>query len=83
MTTDPKANLAALNAIDALSPSAPLTTAEAAIYLRSSQDRLERMRKDGIGPVYAKGSGPNGDISYRMCDLDDWLASVKAGGTAR
>ena len=80
MATNPNANVAALNTIDAVPPAAQMTTAEAAIYLRSSQDRLERMRKDGIGPACVKATGSNGAISYRKCDLDDWLASVKAGG---
>jgi len=60
-----------------------LTTSEAAVFLRSSDAKLECMRKDGIGPAYGKDGGAHGAIQYRKRDLLDWLAAVKMGGKVR
>ncbi|MDN4040241.1 hypothetical protein [Massilia sp. YIM B02443] len=46
-----------LDAINALHPSTLLTTSEAAIFLRTSVTKMERLRKDGDGAAYIQGDG--------------------------
>ncbi len=46
-----------LGAIGALPSGALLTTSEAAVFLRTSVTKMERLRKDGHGPVYSQGGG--------------------------
>lgn len=67
-----------LNAIQALHPEIPLTTSEAAIFLRTSVTKMERMRKEGGGPTYSQGGalgakGTNQTCYYLKGDLIAWL----------
>lgn len=67
-----------LNAINALDPRIPLTTSEAAIFLRISVTTLERLRKTGGGPAYSQpGSvgvkGTNQTCYYLREDLEKWF----------
>jgi hypothetical protein len=56
-----------LAAISALDPSVMLTTSEAAIFLRTSVTKLERLRKEGGGPIYSQGGGVKAAGTNQMC----------------
>ena len=56
-----------LSAINALPPATLLTTSEAAIFLRTSVTKMERLRKDGEGPVYVQGGGKGARGSNQTC----------------
>jgi hypothetical protein len=63
-----------------------LTTSEAAAFLRSSVTALERMRRDGAGPVYvqagAKGArGTNQKCLYEKADLLAWQRERKVASS--
>lgn len=62
--------------LNALPPDIPLTTSEAAIFLRESVTSMERMRKDGSGPVYSQSGGANAKGTNQKClyDKSDLLA---------
>lgn len=67
-----------LNAIHALKPTIPLTTSEAAIFLRISVTTLERLRKNGGGPAYSQPGavgveGTNQTCYYLREDLEKWF----------
>jgi len=75
-------NLDILDRLHLLADSAALTTAEAAIFLRSSVSKLERLRAVGSGPAYAQGGaqgarGTNQPCLYEKSDLLDWLRAQK------
>ena len=65
-----------INFIEALAPSAKLTSKEAGAYLRVSQATLERWRVNGSGPEYIQGGkgarGTNQAIRYRKQALLEW-----------
>lgn len=73
------AELQALELLYRLPEQALLTTAEAAVFLRSSVRSLERMRQaGGGGPAYIQGgakgaSGSNQKCLYQKRDLIDWV----------
>lgn len=67
-------HLSVLDALHRLPDSAALTTDEAAIFLRVSVTTLERLRRDGNGPVYIQGGaagarGINQRVTYLKSDL--------------
>jgi hypothetical protein len=69
-----------LHFIEALAPSAKLTSKEACAFLRVSQTTLERWRVNGSGPEYIQGGGmgargTNQAIRYRKQALLDWEAA--------
>jgi hypothetical protein len=71
-----------LNTLHALHPDASLTTSEAAIFLRTSVTKMERLRKDGGGPTYSQGGGlsakgTNQSCLYAKGDLIAWLGGNK------
>jgi hypothetical protein len=49
-----------------------LTPERAAEYVGLSVPGLERMRREGTGPVFSKVNARV--VRYRLRDLDDWLA---------
>lgn len=70
--------LQAWQCIDALPDGFPLSTDEAALFLRCSISKMERMRRDGSGPVYiqaggANAKGTNQTVTYLKKSLQDWL----------
>lgn len=75
-------DLDVLEALHRLPPEAALTTNEAAIFLRISPRTLERMRKEGNGPMYLQpgkvnAAGTNQKITYRKSDLLSYQESIK------
>ena len=69
-----------INFVEALAPSAKLTSKEAGAYLRVSQSTLERWRADGSGPEYIQSGGPgargtNQAVRYRKQALLEWEAA--------
>lgn len=69
-----------INFVEALAPSAMLTSKEASAYLRVSQATLERWRVDGSGPEYIqrggkRARGTNQAIRYRKQVLLEWEAA--------
>ncbi len=63
-----------------------LTTSEAAVFLRSSVTSLERMRRDGTGPLYiqagGKGAfGTNQKCLYEVSDLLAWQRKNKVASS--
>ena len=69
-----------INFIEALAPSAKLTSKEACAYLRVSQATLARWRVDGSGPEYIQSGGPgargtNQAVRYRKQALLEWEAA--------
>lgn len=75
-----------LDAIHALHPATLLTTSEAAIFLRTSVTKMERLRKDGDGPPYIQGGGLNAKGSNQTClyekaDLLAWLKGNKVSSS--
>lgn len=77
------AELEALELLHRLPEQALLTTAEAAVFLRSSVRSLERMRQPGGGgPVFVQGgakgtAGSNQKCLYMKKDLIAWVESLK------
>lgn len=74
--------LSALERVHLLPADAPLTSSEAAIFLRISLSTLERMRRDGSGPVYLQSGrlgskGTNQKCRYFRADLLDYLRSTR------
>lgn len=72
--------LQAWQCIDALPDGFPLSTDEAALFLRCSISKMERMRRDGSGPVYiqagsSNAKGTNQTVTYLKKSLQDWLKS--------
>lgn len=70
--------LEAWQRIDALPDGFPLNTDEAALFLRCSISKMERMRRDGSGPVYIQAGGSNAkgtnqSVTYLKKSLQDWL----------
>lgn len=70
--------LAALEILARLPNDVVLTSAEAAVFLRLSLSTLERMRRDGSGPIYVQGGkagarGTNQKCLYKKQALIDWL----------
>lgn len=76
------ANLDVLERLHRLPDSVALTTAEAAVFLRSSVSALEAMRRGGAGPPYIQGGlrgaiGANQKCLYQKRDLLAWQDSQK------
>lgn len=65
----------------------PLTTSEAAIFLRSSVSALEKMRVRGSGPTYIQdltaSAGVNQKCLYRKSALLAWQNSNEVNSTVR
>jgi hypothetical protein len=75
-----------LDALDALKPSTLLTTSEAAIFLRTSVTKMERLRRDGGGPTYSQGGGAkavgtNQTCLYEKADLIAWVRGNKVSSS--
>ena len=75
-----------LDALEALRPSILLTTSEAAIFLRTSVTKMERLRKDGEGPSYTQGGGvkakgTNQTCLYEKGDLIAWIQGNKVSSS--
>ena len=88
--TDPKvSDLKALELIARLPDDTPLTTSEAAVFLRCSKSTLDKMRHPDAkkpGPRYAQGGslrseGSNQKVVYFKSDLKAWLQSNYASNT--
>jgi len=82
LEADYRAKLDILDRLHSLPNSAALTTVEAAIFLRSSVSKLERLRAVGSGPTYVQGGvngarGTNQPCLYEKSDLLDWLRAQK------
>ena len=81
-TTQTKINGTTMSVVDALAhvnampDSALLSTSEAAVFLRASVSKLERMRRDQIGPPYVAG-GQKNSVAYMKDDLKAWLVSIQ------
>jgi hypothetical protein len=80
--------LEALAVLHSLPDSTPLTTQEAALFLRSSVSALEVLRRCGTGLVYmqhsAKGlTGPNQKCLYQKRDLLAWIESNKVSSVVQ
>jgi hypothetical protein len=63
-----------------------LTTSEAAVFLRSSVSSLERMRRDGTGPLYTQDGGKgargiNQKCFYEKSDLLAWQRKNKVASS--
>ena len=77
------ADLSTLELLHRLPEQALLTTAEAAVFLRTSVRSLERMRQPGGGgPVFVQGGakgtvGSNQKCLYMKSDLLAWVESLK------
>jgi DNA-binding transcriptional MerR regulator len=56
-----------------------MTSKEAAVYLRISEDTLRRWRCRGLGPKYIR---INGRILYRLRDLERFLDLNECGSAA-
>jgi hypothetical protein len=55
-------------------PSPYLRSAEAAEYLRITENALIKWRKSGKGPIYHQPSGPGTrPVYYRIEDLEAWV----------
>lgn len=72
--------------LNAAPPEIPLTTSEAAIFLRESVTSMERMRKAGGGPVYSQSGGPDAKGTNQKClydkaDLLAWKESNKVSSS--
>lgn len=80
------ATLDILDRLHRMSDGVPLTTSEAAIFLRSSVSALEYMRAQGTGPTYSQ-AGANGVVGsnqkclYEKADLLAWIRSNKVTST--
>lgn len=61
-------------------PQGCLTPAEAARYLSISEKQLERFRRDGGGPRYAKPTRKL--VRYPIGELDAWIAEHLVSNTA-
>lgn len=75
-----------LDAISALRPDTLLTTSEAAVFLRTSVTKMERLRKDGDGPPYIQGGGlkakgSNQTCLYEKADLLAWIKGNKVSSS--
>lgn len=75
-----------LDAIHALPNGALLTTSEAAIFLRTSVTKMERLRKEGQGPAYSQGGsrgakGTNQACLYEKADLLAWHQANKVSSS--
>jgi glucose/arabinose dehydrogenase len=80
------ADLEILTGLHLLPDGAALTTDEAAIFLRVSKTTLERMRREGGGPVYIQGGlkgakGVNHKVTYIKCDLITHQQANKVGNS--
>lgn len=80
MATTATADADLINFIEALAPSAKLTSKEAGAFLRVSLATLERWRMNGGGPEYIQSGdkgvrGTNQAIRYRKQALLDWEAA--------
>jgi hypothetical protein len=64
------AHLCALTGGRSRGPSPEMGTVEAAEYLGRSPRTLAQWRHYREGPAYLKG--PNGRVTYRQDDLDEW-----------
>lgn len=76
------ATLDVLERLHRLPDTVALTTAETAVFLRSSVSALEAMRRDGSGPAYIQGGsrgtiGANQKCLYQKRDLLAWQDSQK------
>jgi hypothetical protein len=76
------ATLDVLERLHRLPDTVALTTAETAVFLRSSVSALEAMRRDGSGPTYIQGgsrgtTGANQKCLYQKRDLLAWQDSQK------
>lgn len=63
-----------------------LTTSEAAAFLRSSVTTLERMRRDGTGPLYSQAGGKgaygtNQKCLYEISELLAWQRKNKVASS--
>ena len=56
-----------LAALHRLPDSVMLTTDETAVFLRLSRPTLERMRRDGTGPIYSQGGGKGAKGINQKC----------------
>jgi hypothetical protein len=82
-------DLTALELISRLPDDTPLTTSEAAVFVRESKSSMEKMRRPGAkkpGPRYAQGGsstseGSNQKVVYFKGDLKAWLRSNYANNT--
>lgn len=82
-------DLTALELIARLPDDTPLTTSEAAVFLRCSKSTLDKMRSPDAkkpGPLYAQGGssrseGSNQKVVYFKSDLKSWLQSTSANNT--
>lgn len=57
-------------AIENPNPDPLFDTAQAAVYLHSSEPSLERFRRIGVGPKFVKMGGA---VRYRRSDLDSYI----------
>lgn len=76
------ADLSAVERLHLLPDSVPLTTSEAAIFLRVSDTTLERWRRAGTGPVYSQAGevgsrGTNQKCLYLKSDLVEYLFTLR------
>ena len=82
-------DMEALELIARLPDDTPLTTAEAAVFLRVSKSTLDKMRRPDAtneGPPYSQGGGlkskgSNQKVLYFKGDLKTWLQTRKVANT--
>lgn len=83
------ADLEALELIVRLPDDTPLTTSEAAVFLRVSKSTLDKMRRPDArneGPIYSQGGGlsaegSNQKVIYFKRDLKSWLEGNRVSNT--
>lgn len=77
--------LEAWKLVKALPPDFPLTTDEAALFLRTSVSTLERLRANGGGPDYVQAGAPaskgkNQKVTYYKQALEAWQQANTVSG---
>lgn len=79
-------DLSDVERVHLLPDSVPLTSSEAALFLRISVSTLERMRRNGSGPVYSQSGevgakGSNQKCVYLKADLQEYLKSRRVNSS--
>ena len=57
-------------------PNRVLKVREAASFIASTKSWLDKSRLNGAGPPFVRiGTGVGARVGYRLCDLQNWLAT--------
>jgi hypothetical protein len=79
-------DLSDVERVHLLPDSVPLTSSEAALFLRISVSTLERMRRNGSGPAYSQSGevgakGSNQKCVYLKADLQEYLQARRVNSS--